>query len=188
MSIHFHWQSLLLRVNGNQELGRRLLAAFLAEYVSPAAALADADAAGARLLLHRMVGSAGNLGLDSLAQACRHGESLVADGAFPEATAWRQAVTEVEEALRSTRAEVEDFLALPVTAAATPAADNHEAAPLAAQLAELLAANDLAALALVERWAQAVGAQDAAAILDSVHALDFPAAIRTLQDWIDRHD
>lgn len=188
MSIHFHWQSLLLRVNGNQELGRRLLAAFLAEYVSPAAALADADAADARLLLHRMAGSAGNLGLDSLAQACRHGESLVADGAFPEAKAWHEAVTEVEESLRSTRAEVEDFLALPVTAAATPAADSREAAALAAQLAELLAANDLAALTLAERWAQAAGDKDAAAILNSVHALDFPAAIRTLQDWTDRHD
>lgn len=188
MSPHFQWQSLLLRVNGNHELGRRLLAAFLAEHLSPAAALADADAADARLLLHRMGGSAGNLGLDSLARACRHGESLVAEGAFPQGTAWHEAVADIEESLRSTRAEVEDFLALPVAAAGAPEADSHAAAALAAQLAELLAANDLAALALAERWAEAAGDQGTAAVLDSVHALDFPAALRLLQDWIDRHD
>ncbi len=188
MSTLFEWQTLLLRINGNQELGRRLLAAFLAEHVSPAAALADIDPAGARLLLHRMAGSAANLGLESLAQACRQGEALVAGGSFPGSEYWRRVVAEIEESLRATRSEITDFLAQSTTEAPAPSTDHRDAAVLATDLAAMLAENDLTALALAERWAQAAGGESAAAVLERVHALDFPAAIQMLQQQNPHHD
>lgn len=132
--------------NGQPRLYRRVLEIFLnsTEIVPLRAALAAGDAPAARRAAHSLKGAAATIGAASLRDAAGALEAALAEGAALEGLEPRAAALEVElAALKSRLAE-----ALAEEASPAPAPMAAPAAPeLVGQLAALLEASDMAALA-----------------------------------------
>ncbi len=194
MSTAFHWPILLQRVNGNQALARRLLTTFFIDHGDFSATLAHSDPAQGRLLLHRMGGTAANLALPQLAEACGQGEALAAAACDRQATPWRDCLETLQQRFLTARAEVEDLLSTlaetqPTNPATTPADAPIDAQDQAVRLAGLLAASDLAALTVGEEWARTMPPGDGVtAVLSAIRALDFATAATLLHTETACHD
>lgn len=191
MSDIFDWPALLSRVNDNAGLAQRLLVSFFAEHQHGASlaqtALATGGPAEARRLVHRIGGSAANLGLPQVASAARTCEAMLLHGAAPQAEPWRLAVTHLQDMIASGQARVDAILAAqpadeaPAAGGAVPAGSD-DAEVLAVHLTTLLAASDLSALAVAEQWRRSVASTSRTdAIIAAIRALDFAHAAALLE-------
>jgi HPt (histidine-containing phosphotransfer) domain-containing protein len=176
------WPTLLQRVNGNAGLAQRLLAAFFAEYAAIDQSLAGQPPDQVRHLLHRMAGSALNLALSKVAGAVRDCEEALAAGHCPDTDDWRRALDALCREIKIARDETELApTAVALDAPCPPAPPVGEIDALAERLAELLATNDLAALAVASQWAQSVPPADHVdTVLSAIQALDFATAAQLL--------
>ncbi|AVM74048.1 Hpt domain-containing protein [Magnetospirillum gryphiswaldense] len=183
MSDAFDWPALLSRVNGNVALARRLLEGFFAEH----GALAEAEGADLRNLVHRIGGSAGNLALIQVAEAARDSEAMLLRQPPPTAEHWRAALVALQERIGAAQAQVQTVLAALPTVETTTGGDSGDV--LATRLAALLDQSDLAALSVAEQWWLAVP-RDAHndAIITAVRGLDFSGAALLLAGKGNGHD
>lgn len=175
----FDWPGVLRRINGNAGLARRLLTDFFADHLPLRIAAGHGE--DVRRLVHRIGGSAGNLGLTGVAAAARACEVLLLSGSPPDGAEWRSALDRLETCIRVARDGVDAVLAgLPEDSPAEGrAGGEYPVSP--GTLAALLADNDLAALAAVERWHAAASPSPCNDdILEAVRALDFTRAASLL--------
>jgi two-component system, sensor histidine kinase and response regulator len=173
----------LRRMAGNAAAYLALLRRFAERHAAAreaiAAALAAGDAAAAERLAHTLRGVAGNIGAEGLAAAAQRVEDAVRTGA-PAALA----LDELGATLAPLVAALQRALPPPTAAAAPAAADRADAGAASRQLAALLAASDVAALAFLAKNSAVLRAslgEDFGAVERAAESFDFAAALGALR-------